>query len=109
MRSRRRWCSRWTDSCQISWTQRFSASGSSTAAWPSRSGEAAQICRPAWRKAMEETAEDIERRVHEEEGRPVTEERAKRFYDRVRASIQDYIDKKGGVLGKTAEFLMLAP
>jgi uncharacterized membrane protein YkvA (DUF1232 family) len=55
------------------------------------------------------TAEEIERRVHEEEGRPVTEDRAKRFYDRVRGSIQDYIDKKGGVLGKTAEFLMLAP
>jgi uncharacterized membrane protein YkvA (DUF1232 family) len=55
------------------------------------------------------TAEEIERRVHEEEGRPVSEERAKRFYDRVRSSIQDYIDKKGGVLGKTAEFLMLAP
>ncbi|MDQ6799498.1 MAG: DUF1232 domain-containing protein [Acidobacteriota bacterium] len=58
---------------------------------------------------MEETAEDIERRVREEEGRPVTPDRAQRFYDRVRASIQDYIDKKGGVLGKTAEFLMLVP
>lgn len=61
---------------------------------------------------MEETrtAEEIERRVHEEEARgPVTEDRAKRFYDRVRASIQDYIDKKGGVLGKTAEFLLLVP
>ena len=58
---------------------------------------------------MEETAEDIERRVREEEGHPVTEERAKRFYDRVRSSIQDYIDKKGGVLGKTAEFLLLVP
>ena len=61
---------------------------------------------------MEETrtADEVEIRVHEEEARgPVTEERAKRFYDRVRASIQDYIDKKGGVLGKTAEFLLLVP
>src|SRR6266581_1383002 len=112
MRSRPRWSFRWTDSCQISSTQRFSTSGSSTAAWPSRSEEAAQIYQPAWRKAMEETrtADDVERRIHEEEDRgPVTEERAKRFYDRVRSSIQDYIDKKGGVIGKTAEFLMLVP
>jgi uncharacterized membrane protein YkvA (DUF1232 family) len=61
---------------------------------------------------MEETrsADDVERLIREEEERgPVTEERARRFYDRVRGSIQDYIDKKGGVLGKTAEFLMLVP
>src|SRR6266566_8658924 len=88
--------------------RRFSASGSSTAAWPSRSAEAAQICRSG-RTVMPEV-EDVEERVHEEEARgPVTEERAKRFYDRVRSSIQDYIDKKGGVIGKTAEFLMLVP
>jgi uncharacterized membrane protein YkvA (DUF1232 family) len=54
--------------------------------------------------------DDVERRVSEEAERgPVTPERAQRFYDRVRESIQDYIDKKGGVLGKTAEFLMLVP
>ena len=54
--------------------------------------------------------DDVESRIHEEEGRgPVTEERAKRFYDRVRASIQDYIDKKGRVIGKTGEFLLLVP
>jgi len=54
--------------------------------------------------------EDVEERVHEEEARgPVTEERAKRFYDRVRGSIQDYIDKKGRVIGKTGEFLLLVP
>ena len=61
---------------------------------------------------MEETptADDIERSVEEEAGRgPVTEERAKRFYDRVRSSIQDFINKKGGVIGKTAEFLLLVP
>jgi uncharacterized membrane protein YkvA (DUF1232 family) len=54
--------------------------------------------------------DDVERHVIEETNRgPVTQERAKRFYDRVRSSIQDYIDKKGGVLGKTAEFLLLVP
>ncbi|PYQ53525.1 MAG: hypothetical protein DMF59_01540 [Acidobacteria bacterium] len=61
---------------------------------------------------MEETrtADDIERSVEEEAGRgPVTEERAKRFYDRVRSSIQDFINKQGGVIGKTAEFLLLVP
>ena len=57
-----------------------------------------------------EEVNDVERRIHEEEARgPVTEERAKRYYDRIRSSIQDYIDKKGGVLGKTAEFLLLVP
>ena len=61
---------------------------------------------------MEETptADDIERSVEEEAGRgPVTEERAKRFYDRVRSSIQDFVNKQGGVIGKTAEFLLLVP
>jgi uncharacterized membrane protein YkvA (DUF1232 family) len=61
---------------------------------------------------MEETptADEVERRIHEEEARgPVTEERAKRFYDRVRSSIHDYVDKKGRAIGKTAEFLLLVP
>jgi len=53
-------------------------------------------------------ADDVERRVGEE-APDVTPERAQRFYDRVRKSIQDYIDSKSGVLGKTAEFLMLVP
>ena len=60
---------------------------------------------------MQEVDEDVvESRLHEEEQRgPVSEERAKRFYDRVRSSIQDYVGKKGAVLGKTAEFLLLVP
>jgi len=53
-------------------------------------------------------ADDVERRVGEE-ARDVTPERARRFYDRVRKSIQDYVDGKSAVLGKTAEFLMLVP
>jgi len=36
-------------------------------------------------------------------------ERASRFYDRLRGSIQRYVEKKSGVLGKTAEFLLLVP
>jgi len=61
---------------------------------------------------MEETrtADEVERAVAEEAGRgPVTEERAKRFYDRVRSSIQDFIDKQHAAIGKTAEFLLLVP
>jgi uncharacterized membrane protein YkvA (DUF1232 family) len=54
--------------------------------------------------------DDVELRVNEEAERGlVTPERAQRFYDRVRSSIQDFIDKKGGLLGKTAEFLLLVP
>jgi uncharacterized membrane protein YkvA (DUF1232 family) len=61
---------------------------------------------------MEQTRmdEDIERRIAEETGRgPVTEERAQRFYDRIRASIQEFINNKSAVAGKTAEFLLLVP
>ncbi|HYS53550.1 MAG TPA: YkvA family protein [Thermoanaerobaculia bacterium] len=61
---------------------------------------------------MEETRtpDDLERSVAEEAGRgPVTEERAKRFYDRVRSSIQDFIDKQHAVIGRSAEFLLLVP
>jgi len=39
---------------------------------------------------------------------PVSRERAERFYDRLRASVQRYLDKKGKV-GATAEWLLLAP
>ena len=57
-----------------------------------------------------EQADDIERRVREEVARgEITNERARRFYDRVRTTIQEYLDRKGRVLGKTAEYLMLVP
>jgi uncharacterized membrane protein YkvA (DUF1232 family) len=36
-------------------------------------------------------------------------DRATRFYDRVRGTIERFVAKKGGVLGKTAEFLLLVP
>jgi len=40
---------------------------------------------------------------------PVSPDRAQRFYDRVRTSIQKYIEKKGTVVEKGAEFLLLVP
>jgi uncharacterized membrane protein YkvA (DUF1232 family) len=39
----------------------------------------------------------------------VPRDRATRFYDRIRTTIRSYIDKKGRVLGKTTEFLLLVP
>jgi uncharacterized membrane protein YkvA (DUF1232 family) len=55
------------------------------------------------------TDADLRRRIEKESEQPVTRDRADRFYDRVRGSIQEYIDRKGGVLGKTTEFLLLVP
>jgi uncharacterized membrane protein YkvA (DUF1232 family) len=41
---------------------------------------------------------------------PLNEGRAQRFYDRVRTAIHEYVERKGGgVVGKTAEFLLLVP
>jgi uncharacterized membrane protein YkvA (DUF1232 family) len=36
-------------------------------------------------------------------------DRATRFYDRIRNTIRRFVDGKGKVLGKTAEFLLLVP
>jgi uncharacterized membrane protein YkvA (DUF1232 family) len=36
-------------------------------------------------------------------------DRANRFYDRIRSTIQRYVNGKGAVLGKTTEFLLLVP
>ena len=55
------------------------------------------------------TDADLRRRIEKDSEKPVTPDRADRFYDRVRGSIQEYIDRKGGVLGKTTEFLLLVP
>jgi uncharacterized membrane protein YkvA (DUF1232 family) len=40
---------------------------------------------------------------------PVSQERAERFYDRMRQAIRRYLDQKGSVVGKTGEYLLLAP
>jgi uncharacterized membrane protein YkvA (DUF1232 family) len=39
----------------------------------------------------------------------VTQERAERFYDRVRSRIQRYVERKGVAVEKSAEFLLLVP
>ena len=39
----------------------------------------------------------------------ITEERAQRFYDRIRRNIQRYLDGKGAVVEKTGEYLLLVP
>lgn len=52
---------------------------------------------------------DIENRVREEVARGgVSRDRATRFYDRIRASIHEFTATRG-VVGKTAEYLMLVP
>ena len=54
--------------------------------------------------------DDIVRGVRAEEERSdVPHEHGHRFYDRIRSSIQAYVDKKSGALGKTAEYLLLVP
>lgn len=40
---------------------------------------------------------------------PVSQERATRFYDRIRSSIHKYLEKKGTVAEKTGQFLLLVP
>ena len=40
---------------------------------------------------------------------PLTNDRATRFYDRMRNAIRSYLDKKGALAGKTGEYLLLAP
>jgi uncharacterized membrane protein YkvA (DUF1232 family) len=40
---------------------------------------------------------------------PVSQDRADRFYDRMRDGIRRYLDKKGTLAGKTGEYLLLAP
>lgn len=39
----------------------------------------------------------------------ISRARADRFYNRIRKSIQNTLDRKGGALGKTAEYLLLVP
>lgn len=57
------------------------------------------------------TDDDFARSVSDiAESEPMSEGRAQRFYDRVRTSIHNYVEKKGGsAVGKTAEFLLLVP
>lgn len=67
---------------------------------------------------MEETPDTVAAGTDEALGReirdaveeePLPRDRATRFYDRIRGTIQRYVDGKGTMLGKTAEFLLLVP
>ncbi|MGZ7077836.1 MAG: YkvA family protein [Thermoanaerobaculia bacterium] len=44
-----------------------------------------------------------------EAGRGVSRDHAARFYDRIRVRIGNYLDNKGGMVEKTAGFLLLVP
>lgn len=39
----------------------------------------------------------------------ISQDRAERFYDRLRDSVRRYLDKKGKLAGRTGEFLLLVP
>jgi len=56
----------------------------------------------------DEFAREIREAANSAEGAPQAE-RATRFYDRIRGAVRRYVDKKGAVLGKTADFLLLVP
>ena len=67
---------------------------------------------------MEETPDAVSAGTDDELAREIRDaaeqdelprDRATRFYDRIRSTIQRYVDGKGPVLGKTAEFLLLVP
>lgn len=58
---------------------------------------------------MSETNFEETMRESSELAGPVSRERADRFYDRMRESIRQYLEKKGTVAGSTGEYLLLAP
>jgi uncharacterized membrane protein YkvA (DUF1232 family) len=67
---------------------------------------------------MEETVDATESATDAEFAREIHDaaehdqfprDRATRFYDRIRNTIQRYIDSKGAMVGKTAGFLLLVP
>ena len=57
------------------------------------------------------SGEDLEESLREstELAGPVSQERADRFYDRMRKNIRTYLEKKGTLAGKSGEYLLLAP
>lgn len=57
---------------------------------------------------VEDNFEEAMRESSELAG-PVSRERADRFYDRMRESIRQYLEKKGSLAGSTGEYLLLAP
>lgn len=57
---------------------------------------------------MEVPHDDLDAELNEGSA-PVSSDRATRFYDRMRASIRNYLESKGMLAGKTGEYLLLAP
>jgi uncharacterized membrane protein YkvA (DUF1232 family) len=56
------------------------------------------------------TDAEFAREIHDAaEHDQLPRDRATRFYDRIRNTIQRYIDNKGALVGKTAAFLLLVP
>jgi uncharacterized membrane protein YkvA (DUF1232 family) len=56
------------------------------------------------------TDTDFAREIHDAaEHDQLPRDRATRFYDRIRNTIQRYIDSKGALVGKTAGYLLLVP
>ncbi len=53
--------------------------------------------------------EDVERDLRHAEEEGFNGQRAQRFYDRMRSSIQRYIERRGSAAEKTAGFLLLVP
>lgn len=53
--------------------------------------------------------DEFDENLREAAGGPIPRDRAERFYDRIRGKIQTYLDKKGPAVGKSGEFLLLAP
>ncbi len=49
------------------------------------------------------------REARKDQPDPLSSDRASRFYDRIRASIERFVAKQGKVAGKTTEFLLLVP
>jgi uncharacterized membrane protein YkvA (DUF1232 family) len=62
---------------------------------------------PYYAGADEEFAQQI--RDAAEEADELPRDRATRFYDRIRNTMRSYVEKKGPLLGKTADFLLLVP
>ena len=56
------------------------------------------------------TDDELAREIHDAaEHDELPRDRATRFYDRIRKTVQRYVDGKGRVVGKSAEFLLLVP
>jgi uncharacterized membrane protein YkvA (DUF1232 family) len=65
---------------------------------------------PVAAAADDDFAREIRESLQDEQPQDeLPRDRASRFYDRIRNTIQRYVENKGKVLGKTAEFLLLVP